>query len=1016
MQPAVDTPVQMIEAHLLLGTRVKIDPSATRIGGAWQGKDPATGMPRPWDPETLRFFYEQTGRVKNPVILDIGANTGIYCLLPVLNRTIRGYAFEPNPEAYRILKNNLALNALQSNIQTVPVALSDRKGIAKLKIPASGTDSGLACLGSPQRFDGWHETSVPMDTLDNVAKWKNISRVDLIKIDTEGCELPVLLGGEQLIRSTFPRILLEFEERNTAQFGYHPDEIAELLTSWGYTFRKISSSDAFFYKENRALGRNATNSPSARATTNAGTARNAVGHAGADSHAKPVEDISSCDSISMQAREKTLAINPAPRGRSAMKLRETIPGRTPGRTAQVDATECAAKPPFVHWIKAFSAIHHRLYYRDQSAESLQSLTEVVRRHDPTVIIELGTLSGLSLRTWLLATRTARIHAVDLSFKPLRESSEFFPMDLSRVTLHEQDILTLDFPALWNENDRVLLFVDAHDLPGAPIMEHMLRNALPILPRGSVVVVDDLWHSPERLTHATAQHYFNDVLLSEIDELQCFIGHYAPYRDNGSFMGFLEVVPLLEFVNARGIDLQFAPGGKHVWFEWDGQTHAARCPAPLARDDAEWGAVEYNPLRIDSPHPVVQRVLAAAEQLYRQGRTSDAATLLNDLLKKEPSPEACLALATCFARLGGLIEAHGLVSAAGRLNGSNARIERLRRDLSQRLGMDGLRKTGKKGVTIFAIPKPFTGHAATIQKNAIRSWARLTPPPEIILFGDETGIAEMACEIGARHVPEVTRNEFGTPLVDGLFRAATQLAENDILAYVNADIILFDDFMAGVERVVASHEEFLLVGRRWDLCITEEIDFSASGWRDTLRQTIAADGFLHAETGLDYFVHTRGLWAGMPPFALGRCAWDNWLMKWPVAMGKAAIDATAYITAVHQDHGYAHAGNRANAFTGLEAQRNRAMAGSVLGWTTDAPYHLTPEGMLERRPLCPPCYDSPEAKAARVRWLVVQAGKLITKGHRELATVKYEEATQLQPGNARIGELLAVARMELGATP
>lgn len=44
---------------------------------------------------------------------------------------------------------------------------------------------------------------------------------------------------------------------------------------------------------------------------------------------------------------------------------------------------------------------------------------------------------------------------------------------------------------------------------------------------------------------------------------------------------------------------------------------------------------------------------------------------------------------------------------------------------------------REGLTIFAMPKPFGGHIATIQKNAIRSWARLRPA-QIILFGDEPG--------------------------------------------------------------------------------------------------------------------------------------------------------------------------------------------------------------------------------------------------------------------------------------
>ena len=66
------------------------------------------------------------------------------------------------------------------------------------------------------------------------------------------------------------------------------------------------------------------------------------------------------------------------------------------------------------------------------------------------------------------------------------------------------------------------------------------------------------------------------------------------------------------------------------------------------------------------------------------------------------------------------------------------------------------------LTLFAIPKNFRGHIATIQRNAIASWTRLIPRPEIFLFGGEEGTAEIAHELGLRHFPEVARNEFGTP--------------------------------------------------------------------------------------------------------------------------------------------------------------------------------------------------------------------------------------------------------------
>jgi hypothetical protein len=60
------------------------------------------------------------------------------------------------------------------------------------------------------------------------------------------------------------------------------------------------------------------------------------------------------------------------------------------------------------------------------------------------------------------------------------------------------------------------------------------------------------------------------------------------------------------------------------------------------------------------------------------------------------------------------------------------------------------------LSILAFPKPFRGHIATIQRNAISSWMRLRPPCEIFLFGDEEGTAEVAKEFGACHISEMAR--------------------------------------------------------------------------------------------------------------------------------------------------------------------------------------------------------------------------------------------------------------------
>ncbi len=313
---------------------------------------------------------------------------------------------------------------------------------------------------------------------------------------------------------------------------------------------------------------------------------------------------------------------------------------------------------------------------------------------------------------------------------------------------------------------------------------------------------------------------------------------------------------------------------------------------------------------------------------------------------------------------------------------------------------GSGRISNRGLTIFAMPKAFTGHTATIQRNAIRSWRRLDPAPEILLFGNEPGIREMAEEVGARHIPEVDRNEFGTPRVDRLFQAAQDLAGHEVLAYVNADMILLPDFVQGVQTVQERLSGFLLIGQRWDLPILHEIDFDNPQWRNSLRQQMQSQAMLHAECGLDYFVFRTGLWPQIPPFAIGRTAWDNWLVMDPRKRGIPVVDGTESITAVHQDHDYGHvAGGRHEAWNGEEAARNRSLAGPAdyQGLTTGATWLLRADGALAETELRHPQYITAAYRNQRSAWLLRGARDLLDAGARELAACKCEEAVTCLTG-------------------
>ena len=195
----------------------------------------------------------------------------------------------------------------------------------------------------------------------------------------------------------------------------------------------------------------------------------------------------------------------------------------------------------------------------------------------------------------------------------------------------------------------------------------------------------------------------------------------------------------------------------------------------------------------------------------------------------------------------------------------------------------------------------------IQRNAIKSWTLLEPRPEIIIVGRENGTEEIVAELGLEHVPEVARNEYGTPLINDIFEKAQNAATGEIICYVNADIILFQDFLDAVKTVAAAMRSFLMIGQRWDMDIDETIDFSG-GWDDKLREAVETGGTLHPPTGLDYFASARGLWNDLPPFAIGRTVWDNYLIYHARATGAHVVNATEAVGIVHQNHDYSHIRN------------------------------------------------------------------------------------------------------------
>jgi FkbM family methyltransferase len=182
-----------------------------------------------YEPEVAAGIRRYTPR--GATVFDIGANIGAHTLLlaALVGREGRVIAFEPTDYAFRKLTRNLALNDVPQ-VEAVQLALSDRRSeLEDVNFRSSWrTDGG--------RKDG--RTSVRFDTLDAWCAEKQIGGVDLIKVDVDGNEFPLISGARRTISQYRPVLLME-------AVGPHFDNDARnpyrVLSELEYRFRLLKS-------------------------------------------------------------------------------------------------------------------------------------------------------------------------------------------------------------------------------------------------------------------------------------------------------------------------------------------------------------------------------------------------------------------------------------------------------------------------------------------------------------------------------------------------------------------------------------------------------------------------------------------------------------------------------------------------------------------------------------------------------------------------------------------------------
>lgn len=245
------------------------EPILQRIDGAWfllhDGPDLINRhlkAGKAWEPMTARLAKLLLHAVKQPVVLDVGANLGAFAV-PVgqwlAGRDGRLVAFEPQKMVYYQLCGNLFANGL-AHCEARMAALGAELGevqVPLLDVRSHANLGGLSLDADIRRYPRRHPVdcsrteSVVMTTIDAL----DLPKIDLIKIDVEGLELEVLQGARGwMARHGHPHLLFEVWGDYLPAYRPKREALMRLVTkTMGYEVTMLGELCLAQHPERRAL-------------------------------------------------------------------------------------------------------------------------------------------------------------------------------------------------------------------------------------------------------------------------------------------------------------------------------------------------------------------------------------------------------------------------------------------------------------------------------------------------------------------------------------------------------------------------------------------------------------------------------------------------------------------------------------------------------------------------------------------------------------------------------------------
>lgn len=160
------------------------------------------------------------------LILDIGANTGIYSLIACAkNPAAKVVAVEPVPHVYNRLAHNIKINHFENRCQTLQYAVSDFLGTAKFLVPLGHVPQEGTLDMTDERVPGYETIEINTTTVDSLCRDEDVT---VVKIDVEGLEHKVISGMSETLACARPAIIIEHHP-NCPAFSIEP-----LLSKFDY--------------------------------------------------------------------------------------------------------------------------------------------------------------------------------------------------------------------------------------------------------------------------------------------------------------------------------------------------------------------------------------------------------------------------------------------------------------------------------------------------------------------------------------------------------------------------------------------------------------------------------------------------------------------------------------------------------------------------------------------------------------------------------------------------------------